>query len=153
MNGWKGKCLIVSGRMSSQDIRVFDTEPLIAFFFDEDGSDVVQQHLQDVRDGAVGVISRINLTEVMYIAANEADLATAKTIVRSIRDFGFEVVESMDTWETAGMIKHTHSIALGDSYAVAAADHCGGTLIVGADDDFDSITEVPITQFRTDPAP
>lgn len=138
--------------MSSSDILVFDTEPLIAYFFDEDGSDTVESHLRRVADGTTGAMSAVNLSEVMYIAANESDWKTAETCVRSIRQFGIETVESMDTWRMASMIKHTHSIALGDSYAIATADYYEGTLIVGADDDFDSITEVSIERFRTDPA-
>jgi predicted nucleic acid-binding protein len=138
--------------MSSSDILVFDTEPLIAYFFDEDGSDTVESHLQRVADGTTGAISVVNLSEVLYIAASEGDWQTAETCVQSIRRFGIEILESMETWQTASMIKHTHSIALGDSYAVAAADHYEGTLLVGADDDFDSITEVSIERFRTEPA-
>jgi predicted nucleic acid-binding protein len=138
--------------MSSSDTLVFDTEPLIAYFFGEDGSDTVENHLRRVADGATGAMSVVNLSEVLYLVANERDWATAETCVRSIRQFGIEIIESMETWRTASMIKHTHSIALGDSYAVAAANYRDGTLIVGADDDFDSITEVSIERFRTDPA-
>jgi predicted nucleic acid-binding protein len=138
--------------MSSADTLVFDTEPLIAYFFDEDGSDTVENHLRRIADDTTGAMSVVNLSEVLYLVANERDWETAETCVQSIRQFGIEIIESMETWRTASMIKHTHSIALGDSYAVATADHRGGTLIVGADDDFDSVTEVCIERFRTEPA-
>ncbi|WP_160135839.1 PIN domain-containing protein [Halococcus salsus] len=131
---------------------VFDTEPMIAYFFNEDGSDEVEKELQSVRDGATGVMSVVNLTEVFYLVANMRSVSKAKKCVQSIREFGIEIVECMPTWETAAMIKHTYSIALGDSYAVAAADERNGTLIVGADDDFDEVTEVPISRFRTEAA-
>lgn len=138
--------------MSNSDVLVFDTEPLIAYFFDEDKSEVVEQHLQSVRDGATGVISRVNLTEVLYVAANKRNMRMARTCIQSIREFGIDVVECMSTWEMAGEVKQRRSIALGDSYAVATADRRGGTLIVGADDDYDDVTEVPIDRFRTEAA-
>ncbi len=146
------KCWNGYGLMSSSDILVFDTEPLIAYFFDEDGSDTVEQYLREVMEGATGAISVVNLSEVMYVAANEADRRTAETCVRSIEEFGIEVIECMNTWQTASIVKHTYSIALGDSYAVAAAEYYDGTLIVGADDDYDDVTEVPIERFRAKPS-
>lgn len=138
--------------MSSSDVLIFDTEPLIAYFFQEDGSDVVREHLQAVESGAIGAISIVNLSEVRYVAATMSTVSKAETCIRAIQEFGIETVECLSTWETASTIKQTHSIALGDSYAVAAADYRDGTLIVGADDDYDDIEAVPIERFRTEPA-
>ena len=90
--------------MSSSEILVFDTEPLIAYFFDEDGSDAVERHLRNVRDGATGAMSVVNLSEVLYIAANEQDWEMGETCVRSIRQFGIEIIESMNTWRMASMV-------------------------------------------------
>lgn len=141
--------------MSSSDILVFDAEPLIAYFLDEDGAEVVEQHLERVRDGATGLISAVNITEVLYITAGERTMEMAEVCIKAIRQFGIEVVECIGVWETAGNIKYDYQTSLADAYAVATVDDRGGTLIVGADDDYDDIIDdgiVPIDRFRTEAA-
>lgn len=40
---------------------------------------------------------------------------------------------------------------LGDAFAPGAAAHVDGTLLVGVDDNFDDVTDVPVIRFRIDP--
>jgi len=49
----------------------------------------------------------------------------------------------------AADIKFQFSPALGDALALATAAHVDRTLLVGADDDYDDVTNVPVSQVRT----
>jgi len=40
-------------------------------------------------------------------------------------------------WKQVSELKTEYTVALGDAYALAVAEAVGGTLLVGADDDYD----------------
>jgi len=61
-------------------------------------------------------------------------------------------VDTEETWRHAADCKFRYSPALGDAFALGTAVHVDGTLLVGADDDFDAITDVPVVRFRADGA-
>jgi hypothetical protein len=42
--------------------------------------------------------------------------------------------------------------ALGDSFALATAASLEATLVIGGDDDYDTVSDVPIARFRDGPA-
>ncbi len=48
--------------------------------------------------------------------------------------------------------KFRYSLALGDAFALATAVQVDGTLLVGAEDDYDDVTDVQIVRVRTDSA-
>lgn len=108
--------------------------------------------MEQVKNGVRGYLSSVTLTEVYYHVANSDNTQSAKNTIQTLKNHGFDIIDPNTTWQQAGRFKHKHSPALGDSYSLATANHVDGTLIVGADDDFDSITEVSIKRFRTDPA-
>lgn len=135
------------------DRLVFDTEPLVAYLDDEPGSDTVETWLDRVASGEVdGYISPVTKTEVLYVGSGVGfrweDLTASLDRLEAI---GVAVYESRDCWETAAEIKRRHPMALGDAYALATAESVDGTLLVGADDDFDGV-DAPIERFRTEPA-
>lgn len=55
---------------ASTDTIVFDTEPLIAYFCNEPGSDTVETYIDATEGATDGYISAINLAEVHSIARN-----------------------------------------------------------------------------------
>jgi hypothetical protein len=59
------------------------------------------------------------------------------------------VTEYLDA--TAAEYVLDYNPALGDSFALATAEHMEATLLVGADDDYDTVTGVSIQRFRTEP--
>lgn len=131
---------------------VFDTEPLVAYFCDENGSDTVERYLAAIERSVEGYISAVNLTEVHYVVRMIDSEARADTVVDILAESGLSRVDTDETWQFASEIKSRYSIALGDAFAVATAKSVDGTLLVGADDDFDDVSTVPITQFRTEPS-
>lgn len=134
------------------DSIVFDAEPLIAYFCDEPGSDIVGTYVDAVEGVANGYISAVTLTEVHYVVRAIDGEERADAVVDVLEQSGIHRVDTEDTWPSAADFKFRYAPALGDAFALGTAAHVDGTLLVGADDDYDEITEVPITRFRTEPA-
>lgn len=141
---------------------VFDAEPLIAYLYDEPGSDRVEDLLVEVYDGTTSAaISEVTATEIAYKVAwlraddrpDDDDLALGRRQVRNFRDQGVEQVPPTDSWPTAARVKAAGGISLGDSFAVALAVEQDARLVVGADDDFATIpVDVDCERVRSEPA-
>lgn len=136
---------------------VFDTEPLIAFLYNEEGHEAVADLLDDVDDGdADGALAEVNASELLYkIARIEGEdggptptsLRTADRNVRTLTRRGVTIHRA--DWRTAGEVKADGNISLADAYAVALAHDRDATLVAGGDTDFDSLpVDVDVTQFR-----
>ncbi|GAA0302054.1 PIN domain-containing protein [Halarchaeum salinum] len=134
------------------DTIVFDTEPLIAYFCDESGSDTVETYIEAVEGSADGYISAINLAEVHYVVRAIDGEERADAIIDALEETGIRRVDTEETWPSAADFKFRYSPALGDAFALATAAHVDGMLLVGADDDYDDVDDVSMTRFRTDPA-
>jgi len=130
---------------------VFDTEPLIAYFDDEPGSDEVEEHIESVRGDVTGFISQVNRTEVHYLTTRVETTERADAVLEIVKENGIRTVGCGETWRKASYFKREYAVALGDAFALATAEHVDGTLLVGADDDFTGIAEVDIERFRTEP--
>lgn len=127
---------------------VFDAEPLVAFFCDEPGSDTVETHLDAVERGADGYVSAVNLAEVHYVVRAIDDEERADAVVDVLEESGVRRVDTAETWAFAAEFKHRYAPALGDAFALGTAKHTGGTLLVGADDDFGTVDDVQIVRVR-----
>lgn len=136
---------------------VFDTEPLIAFFYNEEGHQEVADILTEVDTGkADGVLTEVNASELLYkITRIEGDDGTATTAslrdadrdVRSLTRRGVAIERA--NWQIAGEVKADGNISLADAYAVALAYERDATLVVGGDNDFDDLpVDVDLIQFR-----
>lgn len=135
--------------MAVPDRVVFDAEPLIAHADDEPGSDVVEQYLDAVVVGdATGYISCVTLTEIRYTITRKYDRAIADTYLDWVADIGIETIDVGDVWLEASEYVLRYNPALGDSFALATAEHVEATLLAGGDDDYDEVSDVPIDRFR-----
>lgn len=128
---------------------VFDAEPLIAYFADEAGSDTVERYLEAVERGADGFYSAVTLTEVHYVVRAFASERRADTVVDVLDESGLRRVDTADTWRRAADFKARNSLSLGDAFALATTASVDGTLLAGADVDFDQIVDLSIERFRT----
>lgn len=137
---------------NTPDAIVFDTEPLIAYFCDEPGSDTVEAYIEAVERRTDGYISAVNLAEVHYIVRSIDDEERADTVIAILEESGIRRVDTAEVWPEAADFKFRYSPALGDAFALGTAAHVDGTLLVGADDDYDSVTDVDIERFRTESA-
>lgn len=132
---------------------VFDAEPIVAHADDEFGSANVEEYLTAVADGETeGYVSRVNLTEVRYILARKYDRKWTDDYIDWLRDLAVQPVGIDDVWKDAADIVLAYDPALGDSFALATATSLDATLLVGADDDYDSVPAGRIERFREDAA-
>ncbi|RRJ32670.1 PIN domain-containing protein [Halocatena pleomorpha] len=139
--------------MSVPDRVVFDIEPIVAHADDEPGSESVEEYLNAITaENATGYISRVNLTEIRYIIARKYDRNVADEYLDWLLDLGLTPVNIEALWDNAAEYVIEYNPSLGDSFALATAEAVDGTLLVGADDDYDDITTVAIERFREDPA-
>ena len=135
--------------MQVSDRVIFDAEPLIAHADGEPGSDVVEEYLDAVAVGDTdGYASCVTLAEIRYTLARKYDRDTADEYLGWLTDLGVEAVDVDDTWLAASEHVLMHNPALGDSFALATAEDVEGTLLVGGDDDYDGVSDVPIDRFR-----
>lgn len=143
---------------------VFDTEPLIAYFYDEPGASDVTERLQAIEaEEASGAVSHATATEVVYkvarletgdpnqIPPGVEELDVGKQDLRVLQGFGVTI--ELPSWSTVARIKAAGGISLGDSYAAALAVEEEATLIVGADPEFGDLSEdIDLHQIREEPA-
>lgn len=141
---------------------IFDTEPLLAYLYDEPGADTVADRLRAVHaDNATGLLSHATAVEVVYkiarletgrpgqIEPGEDELDVGKGDLTVFQGFGLGI--ETPSWEGVARINASGGISLGDSYAVALAAERDGTLVVGADPEFDDLP-VEVAIDRVGPA-
>ena len=143
---------------------VFDTEPLIAYFYDEPGAPDVTEKLQAIEsEAASGAISHATATEVVYKVARletgdpnqtppgDDEFDVGEQDLRILRGFGVTIENP--SWSTVARIKGAGGISLGDSYAAALATEEEATLVIGADPEFGDLSEdIDLQQIREEPA-
>lgn len=134
------------------DTIVFDAEPLVAYFCNEPGSDTVEVYIDAIEGSADGFISAVNLAEVHYIVRAIDSEERADAVIDVLEESGIRRVDTEETWPLAADFKFRYSPALGDAFALGTAANVNGMLLVGADDDYDEVTDISITRFRTEPA-
>lgn len=137
---------------------IFDAEPLVAYLYNEPGSDRVDTIIDEIHAGkATGWLCEVNATEVMYIVAQlearhkpvtDDHLKTGREDVQILAsDDVFDVVGV--PWPLVAEIKGRGGISLGDAHAVALASDRDGTLIVGSDPEFNDLpVDVDLVRIR-----
>lgn len=143
---------------------VFDTEPLIAYFYDEPGAGDVAERLEKINtDEASGAISHATATELVYKIArletgdpnqttpSDEEYDTGEHDLRVLRGYGITI--ETPSWHLVARIKGAGGISLGDSYATALAIEEEATLVVGADPEFGDVSQdVSLHSIRDDAA-
>lgn len=134
------------------DAVVFDAEPLVAYFCDEPGSDTVERYVAAVEGAVDGYISAVNLAEVHYVVRSIDGAGRADAVIDILEESGIRRIDTESVWRQAADFKHRHAPSLGDAFALGTAAHVDGTLLVGADDDFDAIESVSVVRYRAESA-
>jgi predicted nucleic acid-binding protein len=128
----------------------FDAEALIAYYWDEPGSDAVDEIINDLEAGEVkAFVNTVTCTEIQYVCGRD-DRENARSYVQRVREW-CDVVPAEDVWQTAADYKREHTIPLGDAFTLATAATREATAYTGADSDFDGI-DVPVERFRQEAA-
>jgi len=135
--------------MSLPERVVFDAEPLVAHADGEAGSERVETYLDAVAVAeTAGYACVVNLAEFRYTIARKYDRARADEYLAWLGDLGIEPIDAGDVWRAAAEFVLRDNPALGDAFALATAEQVDATLLVGGDDDYDGLTDVPLVRFR-----
>ena len=139
--------------MGSTDAVVFDAEPLVAFLADEPGSSAVERWVERAATGEIrGYVSPITKTEISYVALREGvPESVISEFIGRLADNGIETYEAERCWIHAAAFKNEYTVPLGDAFALATARCTDSSILVGADDEFEEIDDVPLIPFRDEP--
>lgn len=124
---------------------MFDSFAVLVLLRNESGADLVQRLLDEVKSGrALGYLSAVNLTELVYIVTRRKGREAAMVIVESVTSWGLQVIDvSTARAVAAGDIKAKYQMSLADAFCVASAVEKKATLVTG-DDEMKPVTEVDI---------
>jgi PIN domain nuclease of toxin-antitoxin system len=132
---------------------VLDTEPLIAFLYDEPGHEAVAEVLGS---GEECRFAEVNATELQYkIARIEGEdgeptpesLRVADRDVRALTRQGVSLRRA--DWRLAAEVKAHGGLSLADANAVALAHETGAPLVAGGDGDFSGLpVDIEVERFR-----
>lgn len=108
-------------------------------------------------DDVVGDLAELfdelrEIARIHYVVRAIDDEDRADAVVAIIEETGIETVDVADACRIAADFTYRHAPTLADAFALATAAHVDGTLLAGADDEYDDISDVAITRVRTDPA-
>lgn len=132
---------------------VFDAEPLLAYLGDEPGSQTVEDVLEALREDRIeGYVNYVTLCEVTYVAERVLDSSTVRGYVETLQEYGLQPIGVDDVWRQAAAFKNEHDVSLGDAVMLATASQKRATAFVGADADFETVSDVSLERFRTEPA-
>lgn len=112
---------------------VFDSQPLLSFFLQEEGAARVESLIGEIEKGSrEGYINIVNLIELRYILAKAGkDLAE-----ESVTGSGMKIVPLAAgdyIWKIAAELKANYAISLADTCAAATAISLDCPLVVGPD--------------------
>jgi predicted nucleic acid-binding protein len=99
-------------------------------------------------DAVDGYLTRVNATEVRYVLATAYDVDRADRYLQWLSDVGITPIGVDELWLKAADWILADNPSLADAYALAAAEVTGATVLVGADDDFETVEGVSIERIR-----
>jgi predicted nucleic acid-binding protein len=119
---------------------VLDTFAMLAYLQGKSNGVRVRGIFQSGRQNVY--MSLINVGEVLYITERKQGLRKAQEVLASIRQLPIELL-SVDeqTIFAATHIKANYTVSYADSFAIAAAQTVGGTLITG-DPEFGAVEDI-----------
>lgn len=105
-----------------------------------------RQVIQGTVDAYINIV---NLTELYYILHRYSPIE-AEEKTRNLKAYGIKVIPLNDDrlWKLAAKIKSNHPMSIADSFAVATAQLTDSRLVIGNDQEFNT---VPIETLRIGP--
>lgn len=132
-------------------IYVVDACALIAYLFDEEGSDLFESLLVQARNNEIEmVIHLINLGEVYYDVVKRNDVKTAQETYQDVKQLPirFEDRVSDQMVYKAGEVKATYRISYADAFAVAQANLSNAELITTDHKEFEPLEQAGVVKIK-----
>ncbi len=130
---------------------VIDACALIAYLFDEDGSDVFENLLiQSYANEIEMVMHFVNLGEVYYDTLKRNDVTTAQETYKAIKELPIRFVDHISDRMIykAGEMKTTYRISYADSFAIAQTILSSAELVTTDHKEFDPIEQANVVEFK-----
>lgn len=129
--------------MVSSPAFTLDTFALLAYLRDEPAAARIEKLLKDARQGKCRLyLSIINLGEILYITERRGGVEKVQDALALLRQLPIEVLAADEQAVfAAAHIKANYAVSYADSFAIAAAQHVGGTVITG-DPEFDAVKDI-----------
>ncbi|HLO14953.1 MAG TPA: type II toxin-antitoxin system VapC family toxin [Anaerolineales bacterium] len=126
--------------MADSVASVLDTFALLAYLQGESHGAGVREILQSDRRNVY--MSLINVGEVLYITERKLGIRKAQEVLAFIYQLPIELLPADEqAIFAAAHIKANYPVSYADSFAIAAAQTLGGTVITG-DPEFESVTSL-----------
>ena len=124
------------------DKYVLDSTAFLAFIEDEDGSETVQEILEEAKkEQCVVFASFVSFTEIFYISLREKDEKEAKSRINLMNKLPMTRVESFpELGLIAGNLKTKYKISFADTWIAATAIFFDA-ILVHKDPEFDLVEE------------
>jgi predicted nucleic acid-binding protein len=121
---------------------LFDTSAIIAYLQDEPGAGRIESLLADAAKGrCIVLISFVTMAELYYVTWREEGEPAAKELLAQIKSLPVSVIQSAESITlTAGRIKATCRLSLGDSF-IAASAFREDAVLVHKDPEFDQLED------------
>ncbi|WKZ38365.1 MAG: type II toxin-antitoxin system VapC family toxin [Anaerolineales bacterium] len=122
---------------------ILDTFALLAYLRDEPAASRIEKLLKDAKQGKYRLyLSIINLGELLYITERRGATEKAQVALALLRQLPVEILPADEqTVFAAAHVKANYAISYADAFAIAAAQHMGGTVITG-DPEFNAVEEI-----------
>lgn len=127
----------------SAAVFILDSYALLAYLGGEVGEERVKEILHNASLGERrGLMSLINLGEVVYITERERGLAKAQKVLAIIEQLPIEILPvDRKTVLAAAHIKAQYPIAYADAFAITAAQSHEGIVLTG-DAEFNAVKDI-----------
>jgi len=128
---------------------VLDACALVAFLYDEDGAEVVQELLD--HDENRCLIHAINACEVYYDLLRRGNDKDAASLEGVLEDTGVQLNSdlSIELWKAAGKLKaEWRRVSLADCFALALTIDQQASLVTSDHHELDSIAEAGVCSVR-----
>lgn len=118
---------------------LFDTHALLTYLNDENGSETIDNHLNNVENGASkGYVSSITIAELTYIYNRNDKKSEGEACIHALLNTSLEIIPvDTDIAISAGNLKK-HKISLADAIIAATALQVKATVVTN-DTHFDEL--------------
>jgi predicted nucleic acid-binding protein len=130
---------------------VIDACALIAYLFDEEGSDLFESLLVQARNNEIEMVMHvINLGEVYYDVVKRNDITTAQETYQDVKQLPirFDDRISDQLVYNAGEMKATYRISYADAFAVAQANLLNAELVTTDHKEFEPLEQAGVVKIK-----
>jgi PIN domain nuclease of toxin-antitoxin system len=128
-----------------------DACALLAFLYNEPGSDAIEELLNRSKTGDIFLsMSIVNLLEVYYVELREKGMDIAQTVLDAVHYYSIQIVSdiSWQIFHEAARLKASYSISLGDALGLATAVEQSAQFVSSDHHELEALEDQETVQIR-----